>query len=129
MNIGDFIETIGQMICFKEQTMVDELLSNIKEDLAKTEDKRGFIVEVEMTCKIKGLNISKFFEHMNDDNDEDNNSEGGTKDMKHNAFDKNTEEQENVLCHDSEQDKQPLKFVASKEMEEYFKNNYGGEDK
>lgn len=39
MNIGDFIETIGQMICFKEQIMVDELLSNIKEALVKTEDK------------------------------------------------------------------------------------------
>ena len=58
-----------------------------------------------MTCKIRGLNISKFFEHMNNENDEDNNEE------------------------DSEQDKEPFKFVASKEMEEYFKNKYGGENK
>lgn len=42
---------------------------------------------------------------MNNENDEDNNEE------------------------DSEQDKEPFKFVASKEMEEYFKNKYGGENK
>ena len=43
-----------------------------------------------------------------DDSDEDddtnNNSEGGNNEMKQNAFDKNTETQENVLCHADEEE-------------------------
>ena len=38
---------------------------------------------------------------LEDSGKEDNNSEGGDKEMKHNVFDKDTENQENVLSHDA----------------------------
>ena len=54
-----------------------------------------------LTEKQKTVVYAMIGQAIEDNGKEDNNSEGGDEEMKHNVFDKDTENQENVLSHDA----------------------------
>lgn len=54
-----------------------------------------------LTEKQKTVVYAMIGQAIEDNEKEDNNSEGGDEEMKHNVFDKDTENQENVLSHDA----------------------------
>lgn len=128
-NPGAFIESIikhgeesdeegiiytGENITLSHSEPAEEPKKSEEEELKHTDDKKEDTKVAEEPKKNEGEEtVADVFNTLNEKQktvvyamigqalEDDNNSEGGDEEMKHNVFDKDTENQENVLSHDA----------------------------